>query len=1431
MLLLTACAIAPLADAQNWTGANLGTDMNWSDPLNWGGTAPTSSSAVTFPDGAYPLTTNTQGAVNNIVDSSQTIASLTYDNLGSDYVTTKIPAGTTLTITGGLTVGVNNGTTTATPVAMTGGGSLIGGNSGTATFSGQNGSGNGSASVLDLSGLATFVFNPGASSSGAFSLGTGGSGSGLTLSLASVSNNITAGTLNIGNNNTRGANIINLGNGTNIINADTINLGINKATGTMQFLNNAGGGVKIANHTGTGRTTFVVSGESSSGTTGANNNGSLLFNGGSVNILAGTMTVGNRAGRGGGGTATGLLAFNSGVVDATTLNLAVNTSAGDASFGTVSVGGGTLIVGNGGLSLVNQGGIAGQGSLIITNGGTLICSNNIYKTTGNGTGLVWVANSTINLASLSGTIGVSNNTPIDIFDLTNSVLTLPVASPPVISVVDFNPDATTSNTINISVLPSISSYPVQYQLITYQVPAGNLNSFALGSLPGGFSGYISNNLNSSSIDLVVTNGPSAKADEWGGGINNQWDTTTLNWTNNGVPVTYNDLDFVTFDDSAHSSTVNLTGTRQPATLNVNNSVLNYTFTGVGKISGPVQLVKNGTASLTLSETGGDNFSLGIMVNAGTVVLDDTNSSISGGLTIQGGSTVQIGNNDASGSLPSGALDDEGSLIFSRTNNVLVSTVIPGGGSLTQNGTGTLALSAVNTYNGPTTVSAGTLSLTNSGAINSGSQVSVSSATLDVSGVTTAATFGTLSLANATLNVKVGYLQTNLTVSSLNLSGTANTINVRSLPPINFYPATVTLLQNGGTISGYNFVLGSLPAGDTGTIGLSADQTAVQLTLTSGPTGTRSSVYWGGTDWQNNVSTNWSDPTNWVTVGVPAAAEKVIFNDIASTGNQPFDNIGDGINGVQNPAAINNIVDTSITNAGLTYGNSSAGTQNTLIAAGKTLTVNGPLAVSGGGGLTTILGAGGSLLINNPGNSSTLSVENGAAPTLDMSGLDNFTGTVSQIAVGFNLASPGSVVNGVWYMAKTNLITTGGGFSGTSAALVVGGANTQTGAGSGQVYLGQTNALFVDGIVVGIGASIGSVFEFNPTVTNHNPVAYFRGISGSSSRVTLWSLGDDTANLNAHADGYGEVCDFSNGKLDALVNTLVVGQGSQGNVTNGNVMGTFNMGLGTLDVTTLKIGASGVGPGGNGIGVMNVYGGTVLANSLNFCTTGGDFTNTSGTLGLTNATLVVSNGLTIGSGTAGASLFASSSTVKLLNGGTLGTPAVPFLNLGLDGATLQLGVDAAAGAAPIVATNVTTGAISTINLSSISNVTGTVQIPLLSYTGTDPYAGLKLGTYPAGYTVSLADDTANSTVDLSIVSTTKPTPHITHVSVSGITLTLAATNGADGGQFILLGTTNLAKPLNQWTPVLTNSFDGSGNLNLSTNIISPTVPQQFFILVQ
>ncbi len=73
--------------------------------------------------------------------------------------------------------------------------------------------------------------------------------------------------------------------------------------------------------------------------------------------------------------------------------------------------------------------------------------------------------------------------------------------------------------------------------------------------------------------------------------------------------------------------------------------------------------------------------------------------------------------------------------------------------------------------------------------------------------------------------------------------------------------------------------------------------------------------------------------------------------------------------------------------------------------------------------------------------------------------------------------------------------------------------------------------------------------------------------------------------------------------------------------------------------------------------------------------------------------------------------------------------------------------------------------------------------------------------------------------------------ITGFSVNGSTLTLTATGGTPAGQVVLLQSTDLALPLSQWTPVSTNAFDVSGNLQLSTDIIDPAKSLSFYVLKQ
>jgi outer membrane autotransporter protein len=129
----------------------------------------------------------------------------------------------------------------------------------------------------------------------------------------------------------------------------------------------------------------------------------------------------------------------------------------------------------------------------------------------------------------------------------------------------------------------------------------------------------------------------------------------------------------------------LNNSARTATLTVGNDNTSTTFGGV---------LENGTGILELTKIG-----------SGTLTLTGANT-YTGGTTISGG-TLQLGNGGTTGSI-SGNVTDNGTLAFDRSDLVNFGGVISGTGNLSQLGSGTLTLTAANTYTGTTTVNAGSL---------------------------------------------------------------------------------------------------------------------------------------------------------------------------------------------------------------------------------------------------------------------------------------------------------------------------------------------------------------------------------------------------------------------------------------------------------------------------------------------------------------------------------------------------------------------------------------------------------------------------------------------------------------------------------------------------------------------------------------------------
>lgn len=74
----------------------------------------------------------------------------------------------------------------------------------------------------------------------------------------------------------------------------------------------------------------------------------------------------------------------------------------------------------------------------------------------------------------------------------------------------------------------------------------------------------------------------------------------------------------------------------------------------------------------------------------------------------------------------------------------------------------------------------------------------------------------------------------------------------------------------------------------------------------------------------------------------------------------------------------------------------------------------------------------------------------------------------------------------------------------------------------------------------------------------------------------------------------------------------------------------------------------------------------------------------------------------------------------------------------------------------------------------------------------------------------------------------PAPVISAFALTGGEYTLRGTNGVPDGPYALLSSTNLALPLNNWTLVTTNTFDGNGACTFS-NTMDPAAPRMFYRL--
>ncbi|HAO79775.1 MAG TPA: hypothetical protein DCQ92_12530 [Verrucomicrobia subdivision 3 bacterium] len=357
---------------------------------------------------------------------------------------------------------------------------------------------------------------------------------------------------------------------------------------------------------------------------------------------------------------------------------------------------GPTTVSGGLLALTGSGSISRSSSITIT-GGTLEWDNPF---------------STASVAVGPGALIIGSSATITSLSLADTAaLTLPAGASAPTAAGTLTVGGTT--TLTVSSLPGFTSYSAaQFPVISYVAQSGlSDSSFVLGALPSTYTGYISNNTANSSIDIVVTNGPTLpNSITWNGNVDGDWDTAKLNWLLGASAATYVQGsyatfpgDFVTFDDSATGQTnINLTTVITPGSLTVSNTAgtptAHYAFIGAGGISGSTGLTKEGSGDLTIANSGANDFSGDIVLDAGSLTLD-------------------------------------------QTSNVTLANVISGSaGTLIKANTNILTLSGGNSYAGDTVIANGTIQVANFsalGALNSGTVTIAAGSSLDLTSISSA----------------------------------------------------------------------------------------------------------------------------------------------------------------------------------------------------------------------------------------------------------------------------------------------------------------------------------------------------------------------------------------------------------------------------------------------------------------------------------------------------------------------------------------------------------------------------------------------------------------------------------------------------------------------------------------------------------------------
>jgi len=310
----------------------------------------------------------------------------------------------------------------------------------------------------------------------------------------------------------------------------------------------------------------------------------------------------------------------------------------------------------------------------------------------------------------------------------------------------------------------------------------------------------------------------------------------------------------------------------------------YTVTLSGAVSGPGALTKIGSGTLTL--TGSNSYSGTTAINGGILALGNAGAlGASSAIAFAGGTLQYSGANQVD---YSGQIAGSAGAIAINTNGQNVAFASPlassNVGGLSKSGSGTLTLSASNSYSGATSVNGGILALGNASALSAGTlkfgggtlqysganQVDYSSQIANSAGAISIDTNGqSITFGSALASSNTGGLVKNgngtLTLSASNSYGGATAVNggILALANANALNATGTISFGGGTLqySGANTTDYSARIG-AGPGAISIDTNGQNVTFASSFVGTNTgglTKNGGGTLFLNGSNSNLTGP--------------------------------------------------------------------------------------------------------------------------------------------------------------------------------------------------------------------------------------------------------------------------------------------------------------------------------------------------------------------------------------------------------------------------------------------------------------------------------------------------------------------------------------------------------------------------------------------